>query len=74
MVRGQFSSGEIIFGGNCLGGNYLGGNHQGGNYLGAVIQGKLSGEQLSMGKFLSRKIVLEPDVSIQKCLSALKPS
>ena len=69
MVRGQFSSGEIILGGNCLGGN-----HQGGNYLGAVIQGKLSGEQLSMGKFLSREIVLEPDVSIQKCLSALKPS
>ena len=69
MVRGQFSSGEIILGGNCLRGN-----HQGGNYLGAVIQGKLSGEQLSMGKFLSREIVLEPDVSIQKCLSALKPS
>ena len=64
MVRGQFSSGEII----------LRGNHQGGNYLGAVIQGQLSGEQLSMGKFLSREIVLEPDVSIQKCLSALKPS
>ena len=74
MVRGQFSSGEIILGSNCLGGNYLGGNHQGDNYLGTVIQGQLSGEQLPMGKFLSREIVLEPDVSIRKCLSSLKTS
>ena len=34
--------------------------------------GQLSGEKLSREKFLSGAIVLEPDLSIQKCLSFLK--
>ena len=34
MVRGQFSSGVIIFGGNCPGGYHPGGNDPEGNYPG----------------------------------------
>ena len=50
---GQFSSGAIVFGGNCPGGNY-----SGGNCPGAIIRGAIVLEPLTSFEVLSQDNIL----------------